>query len=391
MVGLKIFILVLLAAHTGASTQGADEVNIVFTHENPSFGVLLDEYNWHHEHQVRVTWVDQSDLKSRLVEIKNVADIPDLLIIPSDSLGMDKFVQFSEIPTPLISNELSDKALQTSTINDRILGVPIVQGNHLILYYSKRFIESPAANWEALINQQQSLPQDVSLIDWSFMEMYWFVPFITAFGDGPVIEDNPNLDTNAMRDALSFVWGLANSGVVDQTCNYTCAEQNFLNDRSAYVINGIWSYQHYKDELGDDLGIAPLPMIGQRRMQPYFSTIVAAFPRKSLSGPKQEALQSVLRYLQSESFQKKLWYSIQEIPANEMVLNSLLNDSNTQIGTVLATLQYTLPMSSHRNMAIIWEVILKGYLRFGSGIWSAERASRYMQDLALEHIVKDTD
>lgn len=366
-----------------------DEINIVFTHENPAFGELLREYNSHHEHKIKATWVDQSDLKSRLVGLQTTSDIPDLLIMPSDALGMDEFAQFSEIPHEVVSPSLSDKALETTTIEGRVLGIPIVKGNHLLLYYNKQLVDSPAKNWQELIKQKEKLPDGISTISWSFMEMYWFIPFITAFGDGPVIDDRPNLDNLPMQEALAFVWNLANTDIVDQRCNYGCAEQRFISSKSAYLINGIWAYQNYKKELGDDLGIALLPKIGKREMKPFFSTIVAAFPRNKLTGPKQAALLSVLDYLQSDQLQKKLWHSLQEIPANEMVLNEIINNSDDELSQLVGTLLQTLPMSSHGNMAVIWEVILKGYLRYGSGIWTAERTTAYMQNLAMSHIDDD--
>ena len=366
-----------------------EEINIVFTHENPVFGELLKEYNNHHKHKVVTTWIDQSDLKSRLVELQNFADVPDILIMPSDGLGMDEFVQFSEIPHEVVSPSISDEAIETTTIEGRVLGIPIVKGNHLLLYYNKSLIDAPANNWQELTDQREDLPDDISVIRWSFMEMYWFIPFLTAFGDGPVIDDQPDLDTDSMQQALAFIWDLANSGLVEQSCNYECADTGFINGKSAYVINGIWAYQNYKNILGDDLGIAQLPRIGDREMKPFFSTIIAAFPRDKLTGPKQEALLSVLDYIQSEAVQRRLWDSIRAIPADEDVMAMIIDDSDAELKQLLGTMQNTLPMSSHRNMAVIWEVILKGYLRYGSGIWNAARTSSYMQELALKHIADD--
>jgi maltose-binding protein MalE len=380
---LMMFVILLGISSTLAN---ASVVNIVYTHENHEFGKLIKTFAEEYPYQVKVTWLDQSDLKSRMVNLQNIRETPDVIIMPADSLGMAEASGLTEISPKDLSNEFSLSTIQTVQINNKIFGIPIVQGNHLLLYYNKSLVDEPAKNWRALLAQQSKIPEGKKLISWSFMEMYWFIPFITAYGEPPLVDDKPDLDTNSMREALKFAWSLSQSGIVDERCNYNCADTLFKDANSAYIINGIWAYKSYKQILDDDLGVISLPAIGPNQMLPYYSTLVASFPNASFVTERKDVYDNFIRFIQSDGFQQKLWDELQEIPANERILTSIKENSSTEVLELLSTLDTTLPMSSDPNMSIIWEVILKGYLRYGSGIWDAARTTQYMQSLALQHI-----
>ena len=380
-----LLVLCILLAWPVNSTQ-AETLDIVYTHENPAFSELLKTFAKQSNHKVMTTWVDQSDLKSRMVDLDNIRDVPDVIITPADSLGMSGTRWLMTIPDNWMNAEYSSKVLETVTIDQQILGLPIVQGNHLLLYYNKSLAPEGAATWQQLMAYADQLPAGTQLIRWSFMEMYWFIPFITAFGELPVVDHEPNLDTSAMKAALNFNWQLASQGLVDRSCDYTCADYQFKNGQLAFTINGIWAYESFAETLGDDFGVMALPAINNQPMRPYFSTIVATFPKANMSDSKREALEAFAGFIQSNDFQQQLWLDMREIPAVESVLMAIRASADAETQNLLSTLETTVPMSSHENMTIIWEVILKGYLRYGSGIWNAERSTTYMQQLAKQHI-----
>ena len=377
--------LLLLLVSAGIKPETLD---IVYTHENPEFSELIEAFSHISQHKVTTTWVDQSDLRSRMVNLDIIRNVPDVIISPADSLGMSGSRLLKVIPEQWLSATYSDKVLETVTVGNEILGLPIVQGNHLILYYNKSHAPQGATHWSELVQLAETIPSDKALIRWSFMEMYWFVPFITAFGDLPVVNHQPNLNSASMKQALEFSWQMVEQGMVDSSCSYTCADKQFKNGQVVFLINGIWAYESYSQALGKDFGAMALPLINNKPMRPYFSTIVATFPKAEISAEKEQALKEFSQYIQSTSFQQRLWNDIREIPAVTDVLDAISKQADHDTKVLLDTLKNTVPMSSHENMTIIWEVILKGYLRYGSGIWNAERSSAYMQQLAKQHIAK---
>lgn len=377
--------LILFFGMQGSAFCGelqSNQLTIVYTHENRKFGELLESFTKVSDVELKVIWLDQADLKSRLVNIGQLEHVPEIIISPSDNIGMSEYGQFSQIPDKLLSKELIPASLTAVTSGSKVYGVPIIHGNHLLFYYNKAIAPEPAQNWQELLAQQSNLPQSTELITWSFMEMYWFIPFITAFGGEPLVNDQPNLDTEPVRQALNFVWQLARNNVVDVDCSYDCSVQKFIEGKAAYTINGVWAYNTMKTALGSNLGIAQLPAINGKPMLSYSSSIVASFPKQSLTGSKDKEIEKFIKYIQSVEFQQLIWSNIQELPAIESAYEQIKQAPHSDARLLLLTLEQTRPLSSHKNMSIVWEALLKGYTRYGSGAWNEQRASQYMQRTA---------
>lgn len=380
------FALTAVAETEVPTTGEVQRLSVVFTHENSKFEELFRDFEAETGIKVDPVWIDQSDLKARLIVVAETHNTPDVVFCPSDFLGLKDYVRFSEVPPALITQPISEENRNTVIINNKLFGVPIISGNHLMLYYNKKLVGVPASDWEQLKAQRALLPENKQLIAWSFMEMYWFVPFITGFGETPMLSGRPNMATPAVQAGLKFVWDLAKQGYVDESCGYECAFSNFVNGNAAYTINGIWSYHQFKNLLGDDLGVALLPTISQQPMRSYFSTIVAAFPHDSLNGKKQSAIRQLIQHIQSERFQLKMWRELHDFPVHKDVVTSIAEENDDDLGILLHGLEQAKPMPLEKNMLYIWESMLKGYSRYGSGAMTAEDASIFMQRLAERSI-----
>src|SRR5690606_34035148 len=105
-------------------------------------------------------------------------------------------------------------------------------------------------------------------------EPFWFVTFLSAFGEKPLVDGKPNLGSKGMQDALAFVHGLKfKEKIVPTDCDYTCADTLFAEGKAAMTINGDWSVTKYQQTLKDNLIIAPLPKFEKtgHYMQPMVS------------------------------------------------------------------------------------------------------------------------
>nr|WP_283247850.1 extracellular solute-binding protein [Pseudoalteromonas sp. BDTF-M6] len=284
----------------------------------------------------------------------------------------------------MLSPEQSPLFAASGRMQGRQLGIPIVAGNHLVLYYNKALVSEPATSWQQLLQYYQH--QGTAPIGWSFMEMFWFVPFVTAFGEPPVVADQPNLNTKAMRQALSYVWRLAEQGVVDPGCDYSCSEQRFMAAKLPYSINGIWAYDNYRQHLGEQLGVAALPRLAGNTMKPYSTAFVLAFPEQSLYGEKRAQLEQLAALLQHPDVQTQLWQRHVGIPVHQQVQQHILANADADSQVFFDTLAHSEPMPNSPNMMIIWEVMLKGYTRFGAKAMNAQQASEFMQHLAERSI-----
>ena len=90
----------------------------------------------------------------------------------------------------------------------------------MLLFY-KQFVKQPIENWQDIYQIQPLLPEKVKLVTWSFMEMYWLIPFLSAFNGDLLVDNHVQLNTPAMKSALKFVWDLNKQNLVDRQCDYT--------------------------------------------------------------------------------------------------------------------------------------------------------------------------
>ena len=105
----------------------SQEISVVYTHEAAAeFARLLKQFEKETGIKVNAKWLDQSDLKSRLVKILAMKDVPDVLIQPSDNIGMVEFASFSEVSKDLLSPELKQETLDAVTLNGKVYGIPFV-------------------------------------------------------------------------------------------------------------------------------------------------------------------------------------------------------------------------------------------------------------------------
>ena len=132
-----------------------------------------------------------------------------------------------------------------------------------------------------------------------------------------------------------------------------------------------------------------LPKLNGEYMQPYYSTFVLAFPNDGLNGANKESLFKFAKLVQAEKFQTLVWQKLQDIPINIEVLNNLKAQQGTELATLTDAIQFTKPMPSTASMIIVWEVLNKGFIRYGSGALTAEQAGLFMQGLAERSIANE--
>jgi len=213
--------------------------------------------------------------------------------------------------------------------------------------------------------------------------MYWFSPFIGAFGGALIDDGEITLNTQAMVDALTYYKSLKQDGLTEARSSYQNTSNEFAQGRLAYTINGDWSLKKYHKMLGDDLGIAILPAISTNQpLIPFYSTHSLAFPNDSLNGPKRQHLLKLMKFLQSPEVQKSIWETLGVMPVESSAFDELNRSSSGVQKQMQGALKYAQPMPSDSAMSIIWSVMRKGFIRHQADVLSAERAAALMQKIS---------
>ncbi|XOV78889.1 MAG: extracellular solute-binding protein [Aestuariibacter sp.] len=374
----------LLAAQTlvlAQETTGEDKnITMALSLGSYDFQSIFDDNRKQLGFDVVQARIDNADMKLEILTRIDTKALPDAIIMPSDTLGLEQ-ARFSTIPRDWIDPHMSDSNLALAEVEGELKGIPLIAGNHLLLYYNKSLIQQPALSWQQLKSQQSTLER-AELIGWPYHEGFWILPFLSAFDALPFEEGQIRFQQPGTLQAFQFLKELRDNKVLDTSCNYQCNQDKFINSRLAYIINGVWSHELYAKHLGDNLGIALLPQIGDKKMRPYRSAHVLAFPNQGVTGKKRASLQKLSLLMQSETIQLRLWKDFRALPTNKKVEEQILQNANDKTQVLFKQLEGAPAMPNEEVMAIVWEAIIIGFSRFDGGAMTAEQASNYMQYIA---------
>jgi maltose-binding protein MalE len=301
----------------------------------------------------------------------------------ADFVGIQKELKLSSIKVPLKG---SDDQLDTVRLGKDIHAAPVTGGNHLLLYFNRSKVKVPAQTFDELVTAQGQRDKNQSpVIAWNYDEPYWIVPFIGSKGAWPLQDGKVTLNSPGVGEAFRDYYDLKDSLKLG-SCDYTCSQKAFVEEKADYLINGVWAYGELKEKLGDKLGVALLPQLKGKALVPMFSTIALLFPDRSLDKDKTGTLKAFIRILQSENVQKN-WASLGHIP----ILANVESPKDPNWDVVLQQLKLARAMPSDPAMVWAWEALRKGWslyksLREKDKANAESKAMEYMQGLAEKEI-----
>lgn len=382
---IGLIISIFIAASTLQADPLASEdrlISMLYHRESaePLLQEGLKQFEQESGYKVNLVFVNVNDLKQILIKGSFNNSLPDVVLAPSDFVSLASRIKLSKLPPALLSPDLMPDALSSMQYNGDYYGAPVISGNHLMLFYNKKYVQNPAKTWQELQAQAPELrAQGIEPIGWNYQEMYWFSSFATTLGGSPLIDGHPALNSHPYADALFFYKGLADSGLIKSTCGYDCAQKDFQEQLFAYTINGDWALADFERALGEDLGIALIPAIGDRPFRPFFSTVGLMFPGNSLQGKKGKALAALALFFQNRRFQDTLFDKQRFLPANQYSFKQVEAAASSNIKMLLKQLAQAVPMQPDPIMANAWIGMRKGFERYMAGISSANEAAEYMQ------------
>jgi ABC-type glycerol-3-phosphate transport system substrate-binding protein len=383
---IRAFVAIALLCCVQPS-RANDGLSIIYTYAKDSFGAILEEFSQQEGIPVRFEFKEQNDLKSSMMGMMEQNTTPDAIIMPADHMGLHSFIKYSEVNPADFPAKVPARIWTSSYSDGKSYGVPLIQGNHLMLFYNKKWVQEPAADWEAMFAQRAALQaKGVAPIAWSFDEMYWFLPFLGAYGGWPLNAGKVQLNTPEMAAALDFYKTLRQRELPYPGCSYQCAVDLFKSGAVAYTINGDWIGKEFHAALEEDLGVSAIPAADGRKMVPTFSSHVLSFPNQSLTGSKRAQLLKLANYLQSTAVQKHFWLAMGAIPVEQAAFEHAQKNARGYLKKTIELMAETKPLPADKEMTFIWDAMGKGFLRHREGALDGQAAAKYMQQLAERHI-----
>ena len=148
---LPFLLLILFFSKTVLATP-TPTLTIWSSHQNRDFlTVMTNKYKKSHDVNISIVQLDPSEIKAEILLSAQDGGLPDLVVIPSDFLGLHKMMNLSAIPDDWYTEKLSHKVRSTIKLDDKYWGIPLIQGNFLLLYYNKKYVTQPITDFKELI------------------------------------------------------------------------------------------------------------------------------------------------------------------------------------------------------------------------------------------------
>jgi arabinogalactan oligomer/maltooligosaccharide transport system substrate-binding protein len=286
---------------------------------------------------------------------------PDLLWTVNDHAGPFTAADLIQPVDGLFDlSKYVDSALSAVKLDGKTWGVPINNGNHLMLLYNKDLIPQAPADTDELFRVAQQLTTgDRYGLVWNQTEPFWMVPWLGGFGGSAFAADGvtPTLNTKAMRDTLQFLYDMKYKyKIIPKESDYNGADSLFKEGKAAMIINGDWALGAYKDIFGDKLGVARIPKVSAtgKWPAPYTSGVFFMVP-KEVSGAKLDVVKAFGNFVTNKENQVEMVRNLNRLPALKVALDEPIVESDPFLKGSADQMVVGTPMPTVLEMRCNWD------------------------------------
>ncbi len=270
-------------------------------------------------------------------------------------------------------------------------GVPISNGNELMLLYNKSLVPTPPQNTDELIKMGKELTKDgVYGLVFNQVEPFWLVPWLGGFGGKVFAEDGktPTLNTPQMVSTLQFLYDLKYKyQIIPKESDYAAMDSLFKTGKAAMIINGDWSLGEYQKLLGDKLGVARIPKVSATGMWPAPYTSGKFFMlSKDLAGEKLAIVKDFINWATDKDNQLTMVKDLARLPALKVALSDPLITSDPILKGAAEQMTVGTPMPIVVQMRAVWDAMKPEMNAVLSNSESPAAAAAKMQQAAVTGI-----
>lgn len=329
---------------------------------------LADAYSEEHPNvTIDVVNKDVELLREDLVNTALSPDAaPELVWTVADHVGPFTAADVVQSLDDLDLGVYDEQALSAVQVDGTTWGIPISNGNQLMLYWNKSLAGDEApADTDALIAtaKENTSGENFGLV-FNETESFWLTPWLGGFGTQVFDEDGvtPTLDTPEMQAALQFLYDLKyTEQVMPAECDYACASDLFTTGAAAFIVNGDWELGNYADLLGDDLGVGPLPTVSSTGEDPAPYTAGAFYMVPSaVEGDTLTVVRDFIAWSTNTENQVQMVEELRRLPANaEALADPVVTDDPLLNGAAEALANGT-PQPTNVEMRCVFDAMNTG-------------------------------
>jgi maltose-binding protein MalE len=365
----------------------------------PSVGQEIDKWItvFHKQHpKIRIVrqHYENEAMRTKFLRSASTGDGADIVYGPNDVAGVfAKAGVIQALDTWVKPLDSTETAKRMTEVDGKIWGVPLSEGAHLLLYYRKSQVKKVPQTTKELIEQAQAYADPKSQrygLSFYMSEPFWFIPFLGGFGGWPLAPKGKahevTIDTAATRKALQYLLSLRDQWkITPNVCDFDCAKSLFLAKRALFHISGDWQLNDLRANVGDDLAIAPLPVLSEtgQRLTPMMGGRFL-YVNATAQGPRLAAIKTFVDFLVSDLVQNRIAAQLDSIPASTKVRQDPAVKNHALLQASMAAAAYARPMPAQVEMRAAWDGMRIMIQRALAGTESVDEAVKTGQKAADE-------
>jgi arabinogalactan oligomer/maltooligosaccharide transport system substrate-binding protein len=286
---------------------------------------------------------------------------PDLLWTVNDHAGPFTAAELIQPVDDLFDlSKYVDSGLAAVKLDGKTWGVPISNGNHLMLYYNKTIVDTPPETTDDMIAMAPDLiAQGITPLVFNQTEPFWLVPWLGGFGGSVFADDGvtPTLDTPAMVQTLQFLHDIKYTDqMLPAESDYDGADTLFKEGKAAMIINGDWTLGAYHDLMGDNLGIARIPKVSATGNwpAPYTAGKYFMIPTE-VSGSKLDTVVDFINFATGKANQVDMVEKLARLPALKEALDDPMVSGDPLLKGSADQMVVGVPMPTVLEMRCNWD------------------------------------
>ena len=361
---IPLFILLSCIKSKDASKQQL----VVWEQEDAAVAPFIDEMftlfkNLPENKTVEIVRVhyNTEDLTQQFQTASIAGSPPDLIMSPSDTAGIFSISGFI-LPT----NDLFDLSIYNQAIvdaislNNKTWGIPISNGNHLMLFYNKKLVSAAPQTTDELFKYcEDNVKKLKHCMAMNMSEPFWLVPWLGAFGGWLIDNRTPTLNTPEMEKTLAFLVDLKfNKKYVPLECDYNCMDTLFKEEKVPFIINGDWALSTYHDHFKENFGVAKIPKLSSTGKWPTPMISGKYFMLSStLKGEKLELAKKLVSFYTNKDNQIAQLRTLKRLPALKEAATADIISNSPLLSESMSQILVGRPMSMATEMRAMWDAM----------------------------------
>lgn len=289
----------------------------------------------------------------------------DVMVIPHDHLGnaaKSGLILENDVFGEETKKNNTEAAIIASTYEDVLYGYPRA-AETTALFYNKSLVPEPPKSFDDVLALGKTLTDSKKkkyALMWEVGNMYFNYPFIASaggylFGDNGTNKDDIGLANEGAVEGLKVFQSLKQVlPVPSGDVNPDIKRGMFNTGDVAMDINGPWELAGYKEALGDNLGVAPIPTVGGKTAITFSG--VKIYTVSSFS-KYPNAAKLYAQFASSKDAQLLLNSKIGSVPTNLEALEADQVKNDPYISAFAEQAKNSQPMPSIPEMSNVWSPV----------------------------------